>query len=125
MQALIVAACAFVLAVVFGKLIIPALRALHAGQSIREIGPSWHNSKAGTPTMGGVIILISILIPTLLFGDLTNVYTRLMIVSTVWLGLIGFLDDYIKIVMKRSEGLNPIAWIFVGPNSCEPPFTPS
>ena len=55
MQAIIVAVCSFVLAVVFGKLLIPVLRALKAGQSIREIGPSWHNSKAGTPTMGGLV----------------------------------------------------------------------
>ena len=57
MQAIIVAVCSFVLAVVFGKLLIPVLRALKAGQSIREIGPSWHNSKAGTPTMGGLVFI--------------------------------------------------------------------
>ena len=57
MQAIIVAVCSFVLAVVFGKLLIPVLRALKAGQSIREIGPSWHNSKAGTPTMGGLVLI--------------------------------------------------------------------
>ena len=68
MQALIVAACAFVLAVVFGKLIIPALRALHAGQSIREIGPSWHNSKAGTPTMGGLIFIAAAALCTIAGG---------------------------------------------------------
>ena len=77
------------------------------GQPIREDGPQSHLlTKKGTPTMGGIIILASILIPILLFGDLTNIYVLLMIVSTVWLGLIGFLDDYIKVFRKNKEGLN-------------------
>ena len=96
----------FLLTLLFGRFVIPMLRALHAGQSIREVGPQWHNTKAGTPTMGGIIILASILIPILLFGDLTNIYVLLMIVSTVWLGLIGFLDDYIKVFRKNKEGLS-------------------
>ena len=68
MQGYIIAACSFVLALVFGKLAIPALRALHAGQSIREIGPNWHNSKAGTPTMGGLIFMLSTTLCTVAAG---------------------------------------------------------
>ena len=109
MQALIVAACAFVLAVVFGKLIIPALRALHAGQSIREIGPSWHNSKAGTPTMGGIAFILSTLVCTLAFGwkdMLEGEYTHLLVFGFALIyGLIGFADDFLKVRFKRNLGL--------------------
>ena len=99
------AVIAFAVTGLLGKWLVPFLHKINFGQTIREVGPKWHQKKNGTPTMGGVIILISILIPTLLFGDLTNVYTRLMIVSTVWLGLIGGLDDYIKVFRHRKEGL--------------------
>ena len=112
MQALIVAACAFVLAVVFGKLIIPALRALHAGQSIREIGPSWHNSKAGTPTMGGLIFIAAASLCTIaggwrsmLAGNLTHLY---VLAFALVFGIIGFLDDFMKVKYKRNLGLTAI-----------------
>ena len=112
MQALIVAACAFVLAVVFGKLIIPALRALHAGQSIREIGPSWHNSKAGTPTMGGLIFIAAAALCTIaggwrsmLAGNLTHLY---VLAFALVFGIIGFLDDFMKVKYKRNLGLTAI-----------------
>ena len=112
MQALIVAACAFVLAVVFGKLIIPALRALHAGQSIREIGPSWHNSKAGTPTMGGLIFIAAASLCTIaggwrsmLAGNLTHLY---VLAFALVFGIIGFLDDFMKVKYKRNLGLTDL-----------------
>ena len=98
-------AVSFVITVIAGKLLIPALVRLKAGQSIKEIGPTWHMTKQGTPTMGGVIILLAILVPILLLGRLDNIYIQLMIVSTVWLGLIGGLDDYIKVFRHNKEGL--------------------
>ena len=76
------------------------------GEEVRNLGLEGQLQKRGTPTMGGVIILLSILVPILLLGDLTNVYTQLMIVSTLWLGAIGFLDDFIKVFRKNKEGLN-------------------
>ena len=94
-----------VLTMILGKFVLAELRKLKAGQEIRQDGPTWHNSKAGTPTMGGVIILLAILVPILLLGRLDNIYIQLMIVSTVWLGLIGGLDDYIKVFRHNKEGL--------------------
>ena len=96
---------ALAIGMIFGRRIIRFLQRKQIGEEVRNLGLEGQLQKRGTPTMGGVIILISILIPTLLFGDLTNVYTRLMIVSTVWLGLIGFLDDYIKVFRHNKEGL--------------------
>lgn len=90
---------------VFGKRIVRFLQRKQIGESIRDLGLKGQNEKAGTPTMGGVIILGAILIPTLLFANLTNVYVQLMLVSTVWLGLIGFVDDYIKVFKKNKKGL--------------------
>ena len=105
-------ACAVILslliATVVGKRIIRILQKQQVGEEIRDLGLEGQMQKKGTPTMGGVIILLAILVPVVLFARLDNVYIQLMIVSTIWLGLIGFLDDYIKIVMKRSEGLNPL-----------------
>jgi phospho-N-acetylmuramoyl-pentapeptide-transferase len=75
------------------------------GETIRDLGLDGQMQKAGTPTMGGLIILAAILVPTLLFADLTNIYIQTMIIATVWLGLIGFLDDYIKVFKKNKEGL--------------------
>ena len=90
---------------VFGKNIIYLLQKNQSGESVRNLGLEGQMAKQGTPTMGGLIILASILIPTLLFGDLTNIYIQLLIVSTCWLGLIGFIDDYIKVNRKNKEGL--------------------
>ena len=81
--------------IAFGMPIIRALQRRQIGEEIRDLGLQGQLEKRGTPTMGGLIILLAVLVPMLLFGRLDNIYTQLMIVSTVWLGLIGFLDDYI------------------------------
>ena len=94
-----------IITMVFGKRIINFIRKKQIGETIRELGLQGQNEKAGTPTMGGLIILAAIIIPTLLFAKLDNVYIILMLVSTVWLGTIGFLDDYIKVFKKNKEGL--------------------
>ncbi|HXU27799.1 MAG TPA: phospho-N-acetylmuramoyl-pentapeptide-transferase, partial [Bacteroidia bacterium] len=94
-----------VISLVFGKRIIDFIRHKQIGETIRDLGLAGEKQKAGTPTMGGLIILSAIIIPTLLFAKLHNVYIILMLVSTVWLGLIGFLDDYIKVFKKNKEGL--------------------
>ncbi len=91
--------------IIFGRRIIDFLRRRQIGEEIRNLGLEGQLQKKGTPTMGGVIILVAILIPTLLFGRLDNVYVQLMIVSTLWLGLIGGLDDYIKVFRHNKEGL--------------------
>jgi phospho-N-acetylmuramoyl-pentapeptide-transferase len=90
---------------VFGKSLIRILRKKQVGESIRDLGLDGQMEKAGTPTMGGLIILAAILVPTLLLADLTNIYIQTMIIATIWLGLIGFLDDYIKVFKKNKEGL--------------------
>lgn len=90
---------------VFGKRLISRLRRLQVGETIRDLGLHGQMEKTGTPTMGGLIILGAILIPVLLFARLDNVYVILMLAATVWLGLIGFLDDYIKVFKKNKEGL--------------------
>ena len=86
---------------VFGKRVINLLKKLQIGESVRELGLAGEQQKKGTPTMGGIIILLGILIPTLLFADLNKVYIRLMLLSTVWLGAVGFLDDYLKLKAKK------------------------
>jgi len=90
---------------VFGKRIINYIRKKQIGETIRELGLEGQVQKAGTPTMGGLIIIAGIIIPTLLFAKVFNIYILLMLVSTVWLGGIGFLDDYIKVFRKNKEGL--------------------
>ena len=90
---------------IFGRSIIDFLRRKQIGEEIRDLGLQGQLQKKGTPTMGGVIILVAILVPMLLFGKLDNVYIQLLLVSTVWLGLIGGLDDYIKVFRHRKEGL--------------------
>ena len=94
-----------VVGILFGKRIIQRLQLKQVGEIVRDLGLEGQMNKQGTPTMGGLIILGAILLPTLLFADLTNVYTQLMILSTVWLGTIGFIDDYIKVFKKNKEGL--------------------
>jgi len=89
----------------FGKKLIRFLQRKQIGEEIRDLGLEGQLAKKGTPTMGGIIILSSIVIPTLLFAKLNNVYIILMLVTTVWLGLIGFADDYIKVFLKDKEGL--------------------
>jgi phospho-N-acetylmuramoyl-pentapeptide-transferase len=90
---------------IIGKKIIGLLQRQQIGEVVRDLGLEGQYQKKGTPTMGGLIIITSILIPTLLFSKLDNVYILLMIISTVWLGIIGFLDDYIKVFKKDKKGL--------------------
>lgn len=90
---------------VFGKKIINFLRRQQIGETVRELGLEGQSQKAGTPTMGGLIIIVSTLIPVILFAKLDNVYVMLLIITTLWMGTIGFIDDYIKIFKKDKEGL--------------------
>jgi phospho-N-acetylmuramoyl-pentapeptide-transferase len=94
------------ISMVFGKRIINFIRRKQIGETVRDLGLQGEAQKQGTPTMGGLIILAAILIPTLLLARILNVYVMLMIISTVWLGLVGFLDDYIKVFRKNKEGLS-------------------
>lgn len=90
---------------IFGKRVINYLRRLQIGETVRELGLEGQTQKAGTPTMGGLIIIFSTLIPVLLLAKLDNIYVMLLIVTTLWMGTIGFIDDYIKIFKKDKEGL--------------------
>lgn len=94
-----------IISIVFGKKLINLLRKQQIGETVRDLGLAGQIEKSGTPTMGGLIILSAILIPTLLLAKLHNVYVVTMILATVWLGAIGFLDDYIKVFKKNKEGL--------------------
>ncbi len=93
------------IAMVYGKRVILYLQSKQIGETIRDLGLEGQQQKAGTPTMGGVIIIISTLIPILLVGDLKNIYVILLIVTMLWMGVIGFIDDYIKIFKKDKKGL--------------------
>lgn len=90
----------------FGKRIIAFLQKKQIGEPIRDLGLAGQMDKKGTPTMGGIIIIISIVVPTLLFANLTNIYIILMLITTLWIGIIGFLDDYIKVFLKNKKGLS-------------------
>src|SRR5690606_16073119 len=92
---------ALAISLLWGRRIIWFLRRKQVGESVRDLGLAGEQSKKGTPTMGGVIIILAILIPTLLLADLSQVYIRLMLISTIWLGIIGFVDDYLKLRAKR------------------------
>ncbi|MGB5821884.1 MAG: phospho-N-acetylmuramoyl-pentapeptide-transferase [Saonia sp.] len=94
-----------IIATVYGKRIILFLRRKQIGETVRDLGLEGQQQKAGTPTMGGLIIIMSTLIPVLLFAKLDNIYVILLIVTTVWMGIIGFVDDYIKIFKKDKKGL--------------------
>jgi phospho-N-acetylmuramoyl-pentapeptide-transferase len=96
---------ALLIGTIFGKFIIRVLQRQQIGEIVRDLGLEGQYQKKGTPTMGGLIIIASILVPVLLFGKLDNVYVLLMITTTVWLGLIGFIDDYIKVFKKNKKGL--------------------
>jgi len=89
----------------FGKRLIRLLQKKQIGEEIRDLGLEGQMQKKGTPTMGGIIILASIIIPTLLFANIRNIYIILMLVTTIWLGIIGFIDDYIKVFLKDKKGL--------------------
>ena len=93
------------ISLMFGKRIISFLAKKQVGESIRDLGLEGQVEKAGTPTMGGLIIISSILVPTILFAQLNNIYVILMIITTLWMGLIGFMDDYIKVFKKDKKGL--------------------
>lgn len=97
--------CSLFIAIVFGKKIINYLRKKQIGETVRDLGLEGQNEKAGTPTMGGVIIILATLIPVFLFARLDNIYVILLIFTTIWMGMIGFIDDYIKIFKKNKQGL--------------------
>lgn len=97
-----------IISMVFGGRIIRFLRKLQIGESIRDLGLQGQKEKEGTPTMGGLIIILAILIPCLLLTKLDNVYIQVMLFTTVWMGLIGFADDYIKVFLKDKQGLKAI-----------------
>jgi phospho-N-acetylmuramoyl-pentapeptide-transferase len=93
------------IAFVLGPAVIRPLSAANAGQVVRELGPETHLAKAGTPTMGGLIIILAASLSTLLWADLTNWYTVLAVISLLWMGAIGFLDDYLKVIQGKTRGL--------------------
>ena len=99
------AVLSLVITITFGQNLISYLRRKQVGEDIRDLGLEGQMQKKGTPTMGGIIIIAGILIPTLLFAKIDNVYIILLVTTTIWLGLIGFLDDYIKVFKKNKEGL--------------------
>ena len=99
------AVTAIVMAFVFGPMIIRRLRAMKIGQVIRAEGPASHQSKRGTPTMGGIIIVLATLVPTLLWAPLTNRFVMVATVATLWMGGIGFIDDYLKFISGKTRGL--------------------
>ncbi len=96
---------ALIISMIIGRGIIKKLKRLQVGEDIRDLGLEGQVEKKGTPTMGGLIILAAILVPILLFGRLDNIYVQLLILSTVWMGIIGFVDDYIKVFKKNKKGL--------------------
>jgi phospho-N-acetylmuramoyl-pentapeptide-transferase len=100
------------LSTIYGKRIISFLSRQQVGETVRELGLAGQNEKAGTPTMGGIIIIFATLVPVVLFAKLQNIYVVLLIVTTLWMGTIGFIDDYIKIFKKDKQGLKGIFKVF-------------
>ena len=100
------------LSTIYGKRIIGFLSRQQVGETVRELGLAGQNEKAGTPTMGGIIIIFATLVPVMLFAKLHNIYIVLLIVTTLWMGTIGFIDDYIKIFKKDKQGLKGIFKVF-------------
>jgi phospho-N-acetylmuramoyl-pentapeptide-transferase len=96
---------ALIISILVGNKIISSLKRMQIGESVRDLGLDGQKSKEGTPTMGGIIIIISVIVPTLLFAKLDNIYTIILIFSTLWMGAIGFVDDYIKVFKKNKQGL--------------------
>jgi phospho-N-acetylmuramoyl-pentapeptide-transferase len=94
-----------IITITFGKSIINWIRKKQIGETVRDLGLSGQTEKRGTPTMGGLMIMAGIVIPTLLFANIYNIYIILLLVTTLWLGAIGFLDDYIKVFRKNKKGL--------------------
>ncbi|MGK7396420.1 MAG: phospho-N-acetylmuramoyl-pentapeptide-transferase [Candidatus Cyclobacteriaceae bacterium M3_2C_046] len=99
------ATLSLLITITFGKNLINLLRKKQVGESIRDLGLQGQIEKAGTPTMGGIIIIAAIVVPTLLFAKLDNIYIILMLISTLWMGMVGFMDDYIKVFKKDKKGL--------------------
>ncbi len=99
------AVTALLISFLFGGWVIRKLEALQIGETIRSDGPAHHQAKTGTPTMGGVLVLAAIIVPTLLWADLANRFVQLALLGTLWMGLIGFLDDYLKVVKKQPKGM--------------------
>src|SRR5689334_25357376 len=99
-----------VISALFGKKLIAYLLRKQVGESVRDLGLAGEQQKKGTPTMGGIIIILAILIPTLLLANLNKAYVRLMIFSTIWLGMIGFIDDYLKLRAKRLAQQQGVAY---------------
>ena len=106
-RAIISFSTALIFSILFGKKFIAKIKAKQIGEEIRDLGLAGQMEKKGTPTMGGILIFFSIIIPVLLFANLTNIYIQLLLVTTVWSFLIGFADDYIKVFKKNKEGLSP------------------
>jgi phospho-N-acetylmuramoyl-pentapeptide-transferase len=104
-RASLAAITSLLITTIFGKGLIRFLQRKQIGETIRELGLQGQIEKKGTPTMGGLIIIAAIVIPTLLFARITNIYIILLLITTIWMGLIGFLDDYIKVFLKNKEGL--------------------
>ena len=96
---------ALLISFILGPVIIRKLSQFQIGEEIHEYGPESHHKKKGTPTMGGIIILTAIILPTVLLADLTNPFVGILLISTVWMGLIGFIDDYLKSIKKMKKGL--------------------
>jgi phospho-N-acetylmuramoyl-pentapeptide-transferase len=106
-RAIISFSTALIFSILFGEKFIAKIKAKQIGEEIRDLGLAGQMEKKGTPTMGGILIFFSIIIPVLLFANLTNIYIQLLLVTTVWSFLIGFADDYIKVFKKNKEGLSP------------------
>ena len=106
-RAMLTSVTAMLIAFFIGKWIITWLQRKQIGETIRDLGLEGQMQKKGTPTMGGIIIIISIVVPVLLFCDLTNVYLQLLLFTTLWCGALGFADDYIEVCRKSKEGLHP------------------
>jgi phospho-N-acetylmuramoyl-pentapeptide-transferase len=104
-RAVLAALLSLTISLVFGNRLINMLRRMQIGESIRDLGLEGQMQKKGTPTMGGLIIIAAILIPTLLFAELNNIYIILLLITTIWMGFVGFSDDYIKVFKKNKEGL--------------------
>lgn len=106
-RAMLASVTAILISIFIGRRIIGWLQRKQIGETIRDLGLEGQMQKKGTPTMGGIIIIISIMIPALLFCDLTNVYLQLLLFTTLWCGALGFADDYIKVFKHNKEGLHP------------------
>ena len=104
-RAALAAIFSLIVSLLVGKKIIQFLKKKLIGEQIRSVGPESHKPKAGTPTMGGIIILLAIIVPTLLWADIQNAYVVVILLATIWMGLVGFFDDYIKVFLKNKDGL--------------------